>query len=576
VSLSLWSLELIRQPSGRLVPVVRGVRCDVDTPSGSLWRTAEIVHVVTPSLLITRTRMFVTLAGKMSKQLARKLRVPRSLTEHFQAGFPPDTWAALIRYVDRVAPPGLTVAIAAASSSSAAQAGSSESLGRIAGLQILDSGSRLKARPVLRPDAGAASLANEALRGYSGKAYERPIPIGAAARRRFIDGCFCCRVVATGLDAANRPCVLLNFKDGMWEVLSTAEASELRRQRRFLCMSKPSCGRTGMDEEVPYGHGAQCQGPDDDGHSAGVPVLSDRQALHQAMQEVRPSAKDFWLQVAQRVGKSAEECQALANSVAGSPAAKRRRRDGSPAHGVGENKENEGKENEAPLEDVMAKFPQKDGPIRARKVRAIMGEKCFRDGHDFLQPAETPKKIATGDLLPSGLAPSPTSLDFLSSLHTGCTPTTGQKAALNRRLFGESPGLHDMLPVGDSPGRICCGLDDDDPVWNSLHDLGDVSWQPKGLDSFICETRARRGRLDRKALRASAASSFKRVSRASVVKHQQALRRAPALFRRVDAQLAREAAMEATPSSCAEDSDDEMAPLAYVPPSECFPREARA
>jgi len=555
VKLVKWSLELFRQPSGRVVPLVRGIRSDVDAPPDSLWRTAEIVHAVSATVLVTRTRMMVTLSGKMSKTLARKLKLPNSLIQRFQGGFPTKSWMALIRYCDQEAPLGISKAIAGSSPCLAPVV-----LGSVdwtKGLKSMpDSDSRLRSRPILHPDEGAALLVATLLRrdvDEHGIALPTPILIGAPARRYFSDRGFSCKVAATGLDSGGSPSALLSYKDGTWEILSEQKIGELRQQLYLVGSQRLGTQKKHMASSLPLSK-----------RQLETSHADDVSVIQQAMRAVRPSAKHFWDEVATRVGKTAEECQAVANSIGSPGPAKRRRLESSPA------KIKDDEANANPLPEVLANLPQKDGPARAKKVQAIMSTRCFRDSHDFLDlgtsEAQTSPQELDGFTSPQripGTCPdqSPSSLRYLSGLHTGCTPTRAKKEFVSRRLFGESPHANSWcLANGSSP---CCSDDDgEDPVWNALHDVGNVSWQPKGIEGFICQTRARRGRLAKK-------SNFRAAPRApseAELRHQQQLRRAPALFRRVDAQFAQEAAMECAAPSCSEDSEDEMAPIAYVPP----------
>merc|ERR1712037_1009346 len=102
----------------------------------------------------------------------------------------------------------------------------------------------------------------------------------------------------------------------------------------------------------------------------------------------------------------------------------------------------------------------------------------------------------------------------------------------------------------------------DGPDSNDCLDLGDSLWEPKGLEGFICETRARRSKI------ASSDSTFTRRVLPSPSRTRAALSRAPQLFRKVDCHDAMVAALDQTPKSVASESDqDEMAPIAFIPTS---------
>eukprot|EP00931_Biecheleriopsis_adriatica_P098785 TRINITY_DN728_c0_g1_i1.p1 TRINITY_DN728_c0_g1~~TRINITY_DN728_c0_g1_i1.p1 ORF type:complete len:507 (+),score=109.46 TRINITY_DN728_c0_g1_i1:38-1522(+) len=99
--LKQWSLELAGQASDPVgaapVPLVRGIRLGSDAPPGTLWRTSEIVHVLSPRTLLTRTGHVIELRGPLCLRLAEHLKVPRHLVRIFKAGFPKDTWQACLR-----------------------------------------------------------------------------------------------------------------------------------------------------------------------------------------------------------------------------------------------------------------------------------------------------------------------------------------------------------------------------------------------------------------------------------------------------------------------------------------------
>lgn len=96
VTLTQWSLELIAQRGRRKIPVVRGVRYDQKGPSNCMWRTCEIVDVVTPKLLLTRKSAVVELVGPLSRSLALKVHLPARLARNFASGFPVQGWMDLL------------------------------------------------------------------------------------------------------------------------------------------------------------------------------------------------------------------------------------------------------------------------------------------------------------------------------------------------------------------------------------------------------------------------------------------------------------------------------------------------
>lgn len=91
---------------------------------------------------------------------------------------------------------------------------------------------------------------------------------------------------------------------------------------------------------------------------------------------------------------------------------------------------------------------------------------------------------------------------------------------------------------------------------------GDSGWRPKGIDSFICEVRSRRGKLLRRGtggpLLADAPAPGCDI------------RRAPALFKKINDRATLLAARDAAPGSPRSGesgSEGEMAPIALIPPS---------
>lgn len=82
--------------------MVRGVRLDSSGHDSALasacfWRTSEIVHALTPRLLVTRRRETVLLDGPLSHKLASHLQLPADLAQRFGDGFPTDSWLVAIR-----------------------------------------------------------------------------------------------------------------------------------------------------------------------------------------------------------------------------------------------------------------------------------------------------------------------------------------------------------------------------------------------------------------------------------------------------------------------------------------------
>merc|ERR1711920_700741 len=127
---------------------------------------------------------------------------------------------------------------------------------------------------------------------------------------------------------------------------------------------------------------------------------------------------------------------------------------------------------------------------------------------------------------------SPSGLDFLDNLHTGLTPA-GKKAKARSHL-----------PV----------------VEDALLGVGDSNWQPTGLDGFICERRAQRGKLPQTGKENKPVPGQKRV-----VERRSQLRHTQALFNKMDRRAEKLAAMDSTPRSMRSESEDEAAPIAEIP-----------
>lgn len=463
VHLSMWSLELVPQRNGRTVPVVRGVRDDEQGPPGMLWRSSEIIHAMTPTSLVTRSRMTVQLSGPLSKRLAAKLQLPRHLRDKFKLGFPVQSWMPLVRYAYSGPPANLEAAL----------------------------GTWQPAK--IQPPSSLQPLQDEEAAG--------------------------------------------------------AQASK-------------SCGsRAGTAQKRPRSAGAEGEWTDE-----------DTLRLKKVLGEIRPSTPHFWEQVARRVGRSSEECQEHAFGPARSPA--RRQTSGpAPIADAG------GREN---CDDGPAPLPKKDGPRREQRINAFLEARSFGRGDDMLDmPAEGAATAAAEAVTPSrnlawkggeqeggenpaadpwpaeqgkaAEAPSPGCMDFFKSLHTGCTPVPKAR----RRSGGQQDPA-----AAPGPGRPQSDLFESDPATcQSLLDFGDCSWKPKGVESFICETRAKRGRLARTGrVNSKRPGSPARPMRAAN------LRRAQALFSKLDGRTAAVNALDSTPRSVASDSEDEGAPLAVIPP----------
>jgi len=460
ISLKNWSLELVQQSTGRMVPTLRGKRCDIDNPAEVLWRTCEIVHAISPHVLLTRKLTFIHLNGSMSEDLAVQLNLPAQLIQCFRAGFPVNRWRLLIRCAEH---------------------------GDTSALETLISSSVSYQHP---QNTEASDTTKHAIESSGTK--------------------------------------MPKFKTGSW-------------------------------------------------------TCTDTEALQKSLRQVRPSAPQFWSRISELVGRPAAECQAHAFGRArhvNTPV----RVDSVPM--LGNHHKNEAKE--VDLEHV----PKKDGPRRAQKVREFLNSRVFAAAPDFLhvstptdqdvtlscdhekvQEVKTVSKdndIQESKVLnlaqPGGpvnisMLTSPSSLEFLGSLHTGCTPRKRKlHSSLGGFLFEECPSQADLNSEFDIAG---CNLRD------SYKDPVDGTWQPKGLDSFICDTRARRTKLAKHAPSGGVMSFRPRQKLCSdelPLPPRNQFRRAAKLFRKIEDFEVKETLLEMTPQSVVSESEDEMAPIAMIPP----------
>lgn len=99
-------------------------------------------------------------------------------------------------------------------------------------------------------------------------------------------------------------------------------------------------------------------------------------------------------------------------------------------------------------------------------------------------------------------------------------------------------------------------------LWSNL-DLGDGGWQPKGVDSFICDARARRGKLADHGAEARARAKHSAL-------HGMSSERRQGLAARLGAPADwgagfRACLGEPLKHDASESEDDEMAPVAAIP-----------
>lgn len=261
---------------------------------------------------------------------------------------------------------------------------------------------------------------------------------------------------------------------------------------------------------------------------------SDLKALKAAVQAVKPSEGNFWEVVAAKLGRSAGECHAQAFAYAPAHARQckaRRLQEATPGH-------------EAAADDEACvsgpehiPVPDRDGPRKAKRARAFLNARSFGDARDVLElrPEDRAGK-QDQSAAPGGRAeaPSPGSLAFLGSLHTGCTPP--HEGTGHRGSPRELAGL-----------RLRLDFAEDEETFEKF----DSSWTPKGIDGFICEMRARRNKLCGR----------------SVLPEDDELcpQRAPAELPRRLSRLPDEGDRQAAVQEESSEEEEEAAPIAVVP-----------
>lgn len=219
-------------------------------------------------------------------------------------------------------------------------------------------------------------------------------------------------------------------------------------------------------------------------------TASELKALKAAVQAVKPSEVNFWEVVAAKLGRSAGECHAQAFAYAPAHARQyktRRVQQAKPVNDVATDDEEQGP------------MPDRDGPRKAKRARAFLNARSFGEARDMLELRSADSTEEQGQ----AEAPSPGSLAFLGSLHTGCTPPS--EATGQRRLHAGSP-----RQVADLRRR----LDFADEEEESFEKF-DSSWTPKGIDGFICEMRTRRSKLCGRPLLAEEQACSNGVERGS-------------------------------------------------------------
>jgi len=561
VSLEQWSLELVSQAGGesgqRAVPVVRGVRLSATGPPGALWQTSEIVHVMEPRTLLTRTGQIVELRGPLCQQLADRLHLPRQLAQSFQAGFPQHAWLALLRYVSQPPPPAIIAALEACNHGQPQQARRP--------VAVRHHARRTKAGTAPPQKAGwtAADVAalRQALREIRPSQANYWQLVAQQVGRPTEE----CQRQAFGADAPAAPsgpgkrrATRGNVRDKEnvappEEELAGAPQKDgprrAKRVRAFLNARSFGSGRDflqlepNLADDEPAAASAAVPPP------AAPPVAAanaesadvEKLAADVANSETSPPT-------APTTTASAREAEA--STTAGNFSAEVAVAE----HAVTNNNNNNNNSNNNNNNTSNTDNIQTHG---------LQTNERTNTSNTDNQSEAAPVAAATLPVGRPGLpdAPSPGSLLFLSSLHTGLTP---EGPAAQRWQMDSSPGLADCF---GGRRRLQFGEEEELDEAEDVLGLGDSSWEPKGLDGFICEARARRGRfLAARGRGEMAPGSPLRPVRTKELAARQEMHRAPALLRRVDGRDFARAALDTTPKSeASETSEDEMAPIANIP-----------
>jgi len=210
---------------------------------------------------------------------------------------------------------------------------------------------------------------------------------------------------------------------------------------------------------------------------------AEKQALRAALRVARPNVPGYWDHVAEHVGRSAEECQEFALGTLKKSWSLDKER-GAPL--VLE-------QPETPQEPVV--FAKKDGPCRAKQLRAFVSAQSFCAGHDFLVgkmplQASTQTGEAAAVNTPKQALPS-SAVRFLKTLHIGTTPPDARGGKI-RPVALFSPDVREKFATNDE--------DDDANVSCALGDLG-ASWRPNGIEAYVCEMRDKRKQAAKHAAR---------------------------------------------------------------------------
>lgn len=224
----------------------------------------------------------------------------------------------------------------------------------------------------------------------------------------------------------------------------------------------------------------------------------------------------------------------------------------------------------------LAKLPRREGPMRTKRMRALLDMHSFGAERDLL--AHGGEAGGSTSFTNVATATSPPSFDFFGSLHTGLTPSVprrqskaaesslalvpAEEAAVNgRRRSQRGSSAADKGPTGGARGP-----------GGAKRPLS-TAWTPLGLDGFISDARARRrqpvvvpiGRAANAGKRGGgtrgAGGKSAGDGRSLLPEVGVGLRHGLDQLRKLEASMTAEAAV-------GEEDDDAEAPVACIPTSE--------
>lgn len=258
--------------------------------------------------------------------------------------------------------------------------------------------------------------------------------------------------------------------------------------------------------------------------TAGKTVWSraDVALLQKVLADVRPSIPGYWSKIAEIVGRPADQCVEQAFQIHAGRSdldARLEREEQPPAK----------KARKGDIAEEVPVLPKSHGPRRAKIVQDFITQRSFDSGHDFFAACEPSTSMEQDLVLPIG-------------------------PALKSR------GPAQQQPLGQVTGELKLARS---IVDTSEMDLCDHTFEPKGVEAFICKVQAQCRSKRARLLRLSGANH---VIKERTVKPTE-LKRAEKLFRRIDPGCA--TADVEDPDTwemgvCGDEVDDE-APLAFIP-----------